>query len=36
VASSLVKVISQLGGDVSAFVSPRVRERLLAKAAARG
>ena len=35
VASSLVKVISQLGGDVSAFVSPRVKQRLLAKAAVR-
>jgi len=35
VASSLVKVIAQLGGDVSAFVSPRVRERLLAKSAGR-
>ena len=35
VASSLVKVISQLGGDVSSFVSPRVKQRLLAKAAVR-
>jgi phosphopantetheine adenylyltransferase len=33
VASSLVKVISQLDGDVSAFVSPRVKARLQAKAA---
>jgi len=35
VASSLVKVISQLDGDVGAFVSPRVQARLVAKAAAR-
>ena len=33
VASSLVKVIAQLGGDVSAFVSPRVKARLLGKTA---
>ncbi len=32
IASSLVKVIAKLDGDVSKFVSPRVRDALLAKA----
>src|SRR5689334_14197532 len=31
IASSLVKVIAQLEGDVAKFVSPRVKEALLAK-----
>ena len=31
IASRLVKEIAQLGGDVSKFVSPGVKERLLAK-----
>jgi pantetheine-phosphate adenylyltransferase len=31
IASSLVKVIAQLGGDVTKFVSPRVSERLARK-----
>jgi pantetheine-phosphate adenylyltransferase len=31
IASSLVKVIAQLGGDVSKFVSPRVTARLARK-----
>ena len=31
IASSLVKVIAQLEGDVTKFVSPRVKEALLAK-----
>ena len=31
IASQLVKEIAQLGGDISKFVSPSVRERLLAK-----
>jgi pantetheine-phosphate adenylyltransferase len=31
IASSLVKVIAQLGGDVSKFVSPRVTARLAGK-----
>jgi len=31
IASSLVKVIAQLDGDVSKFVSPRVKESLLGK-----
>ncbi|MDP3174449.1 MAG: pantetheine-phosphate adenylyltransferase [Phenylobacterium sp.] len=35
ISSSLVKVIAQLGGDVSKFVSTRVTDRLAAKAAAR-
>ena len=29
----VVKEIAQLGGDVTKFVSPSVRDRLLAKAA---
>jgi pantetheine-phosphate adenylyltransferase len=33
IASSLVKVIAQLGGDVSKFVSPRVSARLAEKSA---
>jgi pantetheine-phosphate adenylyltransferase len=33
IASKLVKEIAQLGGDVSRFVSPGVRDRLLAKVA---
>ena len=33
IASSLVKVIAQLGGDVSKFVSPRVTERFARKMA---
>ena len=36
IASRLVKEIAQLGGDVSPFVSPRVRDALGAKVAARG
>lgn len=36
IASSLVKVIAKLEGDVSKFVSPRVREALLAKAGREG
>ncbi|MDB5450494.1 MAG: pantetheine-phosphate adenylyltransferase [Phenylobacterium sp.] len=31
IASKLVKEIAQLGGDVSKFVSPHVKERLLQK-----
>jgi pantetheine-phosphate adenylyltransferase len=31
IASRLVKEIAVLGGDISKFVSPSVRERLLAK-----
>jgi pantetheine-phosphate adenylyltransferase len=31
IASRLVKEIAQLGGDISKFVSPAVRDRLLAK-----
>jgi pantetheine-phosphate adenylyltransferase len=31
IASRLVKEIAQLGGDISKFVSPSVRDRLLAK-----
>ena len=31
IASKLVKEIATLGGDVSKFVSPRVREALLSK-----
>jgi pantetheine-phosphate adenylyltransferase len=31
IASSLVKVIAELGGDVSKFVSPRVKARLAKK-----
>lgn len=31
IASSLVKVIAQLDGDVSKFVSPRVKDALLAR-----
>ncbi len=33
IASKLVKEIATLGGDVSAFVTPHVAERLLAKVA---
>jgi pantetheine-phosphate adenylyltransferase len=33
IASKLVKEIALLGGDVSRFVSPAVRDRLVAKAA---
>jgi len=36
IASSLVKVIAQLGGDVSKFVSPKVAARLAKKAADAG
>jgi pantetheine-phosphate adenylyltransferase len=32
IASKLVKEIAELGGDVSKFVSPAVRDRLMAKA----
>lgn len=31
IASKLVKEIAELGGDVSRFVSPHVKERLMAK-----
>lgn len=31
IASKLVKEIAELGGDVSRFVSPHVRDRLIAK-----
>jgi pantetheine-phosphate adenylyltransferase len=31
IASKLIKEIAQLGGDVSKFVSPSVKDRLLAK-----
>jgi pantetheine-phosphate adenylyltransferase len=31
IASKLVKEIAELGGDVSRFVSPHVRDRLMAK-----
>jgi phosphopantetheine adenylyltransferase len=31
-----VKVIAQLGGDVTKFVSPRVAARLAEKASAKG
>jgi pantetheine-phosphate adenylyltransferase len=34
IASRLVKEIATLGGEVGKFVSPRVKERLLAKVAA--
>jgi pantetheine-phosphate adenylyltransferase len=33
IASKLVKEIASLGGDISAFVTPHVAERLLAKVA---
>jgi pantetheine-phosphate adenylyltransferase len=33
IASRLVKEIAMLGGDVSSFVSPRVRDKLVAKVA---
>jgi pantetheine-phosphate adenylyltransferase len=33
IASKLVKEIAQLGGDVSRFVSPGVKDRLMAKVA---
>lgn len=36
IASRLVKEIAYLGGDVSPFVSPRVRDRLLARVGRRG
>jgi pantetheine-phosphate adenylyltransferase len=32
IASRLVKEIALLGGDVAKFVSPSVKERLMAKA----
>jgi pantetheine-phosphate adenylyltransferase len=32
IASKLVKEIAQLGGDVSRFVSPSIKDRLMAKA----
>ena len=32
IASRLVKEIAQLGGDVAKFVSPAVKDRLLARA----
>lgn len=35
IASKLVKEIATLGGDISAFVTPHVAERLLAKVAER-
>lgn len=35
IASRLVKEIATLGGDISHFVTPRVRDALLAKVAAR-
>ena len=31
IASSLVKVIAKLDGDVTKFVSPRVKDALIAK-----
>jgi pantetheine-phosphate adenylyltransferase len=31
IASKLVKEIATLGGDITSFVSPSVKERLLAK-----
>ncbi|MGH6965379.1 MAG: pantetheine-phosphate adenylyltransferase, partial [Phenylobacterium sp.] len=31
IASKLVKEIAELGGDVSRFVSPHVKDRLMAK-----
>jgi len=34
IASRLVKEIAVLGGDVSAFVSPHIKDRLMAKVAA--
>ncbi len=34
IASKLVKEIAELGGDVSRFVSPHVKDRLMAKVAA--
>ncbi|MDP9103376.1 MAG: pantetheine-phosphate adenylyltransferase, partial [Pseudomonadota bacterium] len=33
IASKLVKEIAVLGGDISAFVTPHVAEKLLAKVA---
>lgn len=36
VSSTLIREISQLGGDVAPYVSPRVLQQLLAKKAARG
>jgi pantetheine-phosphate adenylyltransferase len=36
VSSTLIREISQLGGDVAAYVSPPVLERLLAKRADKG
>lgn len=36
IASSLVKEIARLGGDVASFVPPRVAERLAARAAGAG
>ena len=36
IASSLVKEIARLGGDVTSFVSPRVAKRLAARAAGAG
>ena len=35
IASSLVKEVASLGGDISAFVTPHVAESLLAKLAVR-
>ena len=34
IASRLVKEVAMLGGDISSFVTPHVRDRLLAKVAA--
>ena len=31
ISSSLVREVAQLGGDVSKFVSPKVKEALLGK-----
>jgi pantetheine-phosphate adenylyltransferase len=31
ISSSLVREVAQLGGDVSEFVSPKVKEALLGK-----
>jgi len=36
ISATLVREIAQLGGDVSKFVHPSVRERLLAKVKAQG
>ena len=36
ISSTLIREISQLGGDVAPYVAPLVLERLLAKRAARG